>query len=372
MTAGDDRVREGHRVLEGVRLPKEDPFWKKYFPPNGWNCRCTTLEIWKDEPTAKIDFGITGRDPRKRTPSAMNVPAEFRGNVGIFATPKISSSATKNPSKTVERTYKKPKNERIYYFGESTNHATGGPSENPVKFSVSPTYAKTPKRWTKIKEENPSEKERERAEIYASSLFRFNGKDSCIPVSFANLDSETINYYCSTLHTVVQELPIVRNLVSKIHVRTDSLGLGSFDIEERSLGLSMTSFKEMKETCKQKFNSRPRHFSTADVRATVFHEIGHALFTEILSKKQEFNEIAKIQKYLSDFAKEGKFLIEDKFVSWYASNDEQELVAEVIACFLSRKTSKVTSKEPEIPAIKHVIEKIQEALEIVYPGEKII
>ena len=41
-----------------------------------------------------------------------------------------------------------------------------------------------------IKEENPSEKERERAEIYASSLFRFNGKDSCIPVSFANLDSE--------------------------------------------------------------------------------------------------------------------------------------------------------------------------------------
>ena len=85
VTAGDDRVREGHRVLEGVRLPKEDPFWKKYFPPNGWNCRCTTLEIWKDESTAKIDFGITGRDPRKRTSDAMNVPKEFRGNVGIFA-----------------------------------------------------------------------------------------------------------------------------------------------------------------------------------------------------------------------------------------------------------------------------------------------
>ncbi|MBP3693458.1 MAG: minor capsid protein [Thermoguttaceae bacterium] len=95
VTAGDDRVREGHRVLEGVRLPKEDPFWKKYFPPNGWNCRCTTLEIWKDEPIAKIDFGITGRDPRKRTSDAMNVPKEFRGNVGIFATPKISSSALK-------------------------------------------------------------------------------------------------------------------------------------------------------------------------------------------------------------------------------------------------------------------------------------
>lgn len=99
------RVREGHRVLEGVRLPKEDPFWKKYFPPNGWNCRCTTLEIWKDEPTAKIDFGITGRDPRKRTPSAMNVPAEFRGNVGIFAaaTSKGSVKNKKNKKFLEER-----------------------------------------------------------------------------------------------------------------------------------------------------------------------------------------------------------------------------------------------------------------------------
>lgn len=85
VTVGDDRVREGHRVLEGVRLPKEDPFWQKYFPPNGWNCRCTTLEIWRDDPEAVVHFGITGRDPRKRTADDMNVPKEFRGNVGVFA-----------------------------------------------------------------------------------------------------------------------------------------------------------------------------------------------------------------------------------------------------------------------------------------------
>ena len=106
VTAGDDRVREGHRVLEGVRLPKEDPFWKKYFPPNGWNCRCTTLEIWKDEPIAKIDFGITGRDPRKRTPSAMNVPAEFRGNVGIFAAATPKKSEKKKPDQVRDVTKK--------------------------------------------------------------------------------------------------------------------------------------------------------------------------------------------------------------------------------------------------------------------------
>lgn len=110
------RVREGHRVLEGVRLPKEDPFWKKYFPPNGWNCRCTTLEIWKDEPTAKIDFGITGRDPRKRTSDAMNVPKEFRGNVGIFA---ISKKYAKKKSKHL---YKNPK-----FISESTLASTTKP-----------------------------------------------------------------------------------------------------------------------------------------------------------------------------------------------------------------------------------------------------
>ena len=65
--------------------PATTAFWQKYFPPNGWNCRCTTLEIWKDDAEARIDFGITGRDPRKRTADDMNVPKEFRGNVGVFA-----------------------------------------------------------------------------------------------------------------------------------------------------------------------------------------------------------------------------------------------------------------------------------------------
>ena len=26
-------------------MPKDDPFWDNYYPPNGWNCRCTAIEI---------------------------------------------------------------------------------------------------------------------------------------------------------------------------------------------------------------------------------------------------------------------------------------------------------------------------------------
>lgn len=46
-TAGDDRVREDHAVLHGTTLPPSDPFWEKYLPPNGWNCRCTAVQVRK-------------------------------------------------------------------------------------------------------------------------------------------------------------------------------------------------------------------------------------------------------------------------------------------------------------------------------------
>ncbi|ROH98399.1 phage head morphogenesis protein [Chryseobacterium sp. G0240] len=48
-TANDDRVREAHRVLQDITLPIDDPFWLSYYPPNGWRCRCTAVEVLKDK-----------------------------------------------------------------------------------------------------------------------------------------------------------------------------------------------------------------------------------------------------------------------------------------------------------------------------------
>jgi SPP1 gp7 family putative phage head morphogenesis protein len=50
LTVGDDRVREEHQGYDGVRLPKNHPFWNQNKPPNGWNCRCTIVEIYEEEP----------------------------------------------------------------------------------------------------------------------------------------------------------------------------------------------------------------------------------------------------------------------------------------------------------------------------------
>ena len=47
MKKEDDRVREDHAILHGTTLPPSDPFWSLYLPPNGWNCRCTAVQVRK-------------------------------------------------------------------------------------------------------------------------------------------------------------------------------------------------------------------------------------------------------------------------------------------------------------------------------------
>lgn len=46
-TVGDKRVREAHRLMHGITLPLSSRFWDWYFPPNGWNCRCSVVQVRK-------------------------------------------------------------------------------------------------------------------------------------------------------------------------------------------------------------------------------------------------------------------------------------------------------------------------------------
>lgn len=41
----DGRTRLTHRVMDGITLPKDDPFWDLWWPPNGYNCRCDVIPI---------------------------------------------------------------------------------------------------------------------------------------------------------------------------------------------------------------------------------------------------------------------------------------------------------------------------------------
>jgi SPP1 gp7 family putative phage head morphogenesis protein len=67
VTAGDDRVRQAHKALEGIIKPIKDSFWDKYYPPNDWGCRC--------------DVQAVDADPTEIEKALPNVPKMFATNL---------------------------------------------------------------------------------------------------------------------------------------------------------------------------------------------------------------------------------------------------------------------------------------------------
>jgi SPP1 gp7 family putative phage head morphogenesis protein len=48
-TVGDDRVRPTHAQMDGYIAKRDDPVWNLWWPPCGFNCRCTCTAISKYE-----------------------------------------------------------------------------------------------------------------------------------------------------------------------------------------------------------------------------------------------------------------------------------------------------------------------------------
>ena len=70
-TAADGKVRPEHASMHGITLPPSDSFWEEFYPPNGWNCRCTVVQVRKSKyPTTAHDEAIalgelgTGKDTK--------------------------------------------------------------------------------------------------------------------------------------------------------------------------------------------------------------------------------------------------------------------------------------------------------------------
>lgn len=82
-TAGDERVREEHALLDGITLPPSDPFWTKYYPPNGWNCRCTAVQVRRQkyprtDPAEAMRRGEACLDTAKKRVFEFNPGKELR------------------------------------------------------------------------------------------------------------------------------------------------------------------------------------------------------------------------------------------------------------------------------------------------------
>lgn len=79
-TVGDNRVRPAHRRFDGLVLAKDDPFWKTYWPPLDWNCRCTIIPAQsgaQNSSEERIKGAIKPENPKD------DIKPYFKGNAGI-------------------------------------------------------------------------------------------------------------------------------------------------------------------------------------------------------------------------------------------------------------------------------------------------
>jgi SPP1 gp7 family putative phage head morphogenesis protein len=59
-TVGDSRVRPAHRAMHGFVARADDPIWTRWYPPNGFRCRCSVFAISRAE--AERRASASGQD----------------------------------------------------------------------------------------------------------------------------------------------------------------------------------------------------------------------------------------------------------------------------------------------------------------------
>lgn len=87
---GDRRTRPKHKALDGLILPKDDPFWNRVFPPNGYRCRCSVTALTRKQalrkgykpPDGDVARSASGETIRLRGKGAWDPDQGFEGVPG--------------------------------------------------------------------------------------------------------------------------------------------------------------------------------------------------------------------------------------------------------------------------------------------------
>lgn len=78
----DRRTRPQHRAWHEIILPVDHPFWLTHFPPNGWNCRCTVIQL------SQRDLDRRGWKVTLDPPTIDLVPFRRKGGSTVYEVPR--------------------------------------------------------------------------------------------------------------------------------------------------------------------------------------------------------------------------------------------------------------------------------------------
>jgi len=128
----DNRTRPTHKALHGKVMEKSDPAWSSISPPNGYNCRCTIVELTQGQ-IDRYGYKVSKSEGRlstqvvelpngkeaQRTLFELDNGAVFKTDVGFNHAPKILPMQTlfdkailaepKFATKVLEQTLKNPR-----------------------------------------------------------------------------------------------------------------------------------------------------------------------------------------------------------------------------------------------------------------------
>jgi hypothetical protein len=73
-------VRDSHDKLRETTLPKDDAFWLSYYPPNGWRCRCTAVQVRK----GKFDLSDSDKAIAEGQKATSQIGKDGKNKLAIF------------------------------------------------------------------------------------------------------------------------------------------------------------------------------------------------------------------------------------------------------------------------------------------------
>lgn len=326
-TAEDNRVREDHTALDGITLPPSDPFWSKYYPPNGWGCRCTAVQVRRgkyteSDPKAAMELGDSATEAAKQQIFRFNAGKEmklFPDKHPYFKAPKDVKKAIDGyiPAEWTPKTVKQA--EQFFRDNLGVNCALDGFTAKHMEQikDIFRSVEEHFQRFPKLKKET----------LFVGSIrgrikLLTEAKLAEYKKNYPDRDEETLKRWASSW---AKKVGTCRNCYAYSHGFAKEYGLSGICFNTTWAGEKIET--SLKRDCETKWH--PPGCGT--VKAVFDHELGHEIDRLIgLRTDGDFLKLFNEEK------KKGKDAIGEN-LSRYGTKNEAEFIAEAWSEYLNNE-----------------------------------